>query len=998
MTLLLLVALLTGDAPKGAHYNDGACSEPLQGRDTPLQARDPQSPTPAAQFAGKRIVAAEVYLEGQPSTDVMVRDLIETRPGEPLSMADVRETIAHLFSLGRYQDITVEAFEAPEGVRVRFNLEPIHGVEKIEFEGDVKISAGTLRNAITERFGATPTVGRAADVAYFLQEIYNERGYLNAAIRPTVQVLHDPDRSILTFEVNAGPVARVREVALLGDPGEPREVFLDRIHADPGRVYERIEIDKRLAEFVARQRKAGRYEATASHGYRVSDDGQSVNLTVEVDRGPEVTVQFTGDPLPKARLEELVPVAREGAVDIDLLEDSERRIVNYLNQQGYWRASAASTRQQADSRLDVIFNVRQGLQYRIDGGVEVSGQKIVPIEEIRPLLLGLVAGEPFVEANLGAAVSRIRALYLQRGFAQVKVTSAATELNPQGGGGRVKPAITIVEGPLSRIGTVTFAGNQKVPSNELTQLLKSAPGVPYYAPHVMQDVESLTVEYRNRGFAAATIEAAPKLSADSSTIDLTFHVVEGPQTVVDHILIVGNVRTNPETILREVQFKTGEPLGLSDLIATRSRIAALGLFRRVQITEIPHAGSDNRDVLITVEESAATTLGFGGGLEVSRRLQRDENTGTAQQQIEFAPRGFFEVGRRNLGGRNRSVNLYMRLALRPDPNSATGDGGQFGFEEYRVIGTYRQPRTLGRSSEVIFTGAIEQGVRSSFNFARKGVTAEVMRTLDTRRNIRVNGRYTLGTTKTFDVAFDVGTPEGDIVTIERVFPQVRLSAFSSAISRDSRDDVVDPTKGWFVSGEGSMAARALGGEVGFIKSYTQALFFHRIPVKRRVVFAGRVALGLADGFPRQVPRQDAQGQPIEGQFVTIEDLPASERFFAGGDSTIRGFPLDSVGAEKTITPAGFPRGGNAVILLNAEVRFPVWGDFGGVVFVDGGNVFERATQLDLGNLRGSVGFGARYRSPIGPIRLDLGFKLDRRTTGLPEEGLTGIHFRIGHAF
>jgi outer membrane translocation and assembly module TamA len=262
----------------------------------------------------------------------------------------------------------------------------------------------------------------------------------------------------------------------------------------------------------------------------------------------------------------------------------------------------------------------------------------------------------------------------------------------------------------------------------------------------------------------------------------------------------------------------------------------------------------------------------------------------------------------------------------------------------------------------------------------------------------VSGRYSFSTTKTFDVTFDTETDEGEIGTIDRIFPQVRLSAFSAAISRDTRDDVVDPSRGWFLSGEGSVAARNLGGQVGFVKSYVQGLFFRRLPVTRRVVVAGRIAVGIADGFPRQVERTDADGNPIEGELVTIEDLPASERFFAGGDSTIRGFALDSVGTPRTITPTGFPRGGNAVLLLNGELRVPVWGDLGAAFFVDGGNVFERTTQLDLGELRGSVGFGVRYRSPIGPVRLDLGFKLDRRIVGNRLEPRRGIHFSIGHAF
>src|SRR6185437_16051835 len=123
--------------------------------------------------------------------------------------------------------------------------------------------------------------------------------------------------------------------------------------------------------------------------------------------------------------------------------------------------------------------------------------------------------------------------------------------------------------------------------------------------------------------------------------------------------------------------------------------------------------------------------------------------------------------------------------------------------------------------------------------------------------------------------------------------------------------------------------------------------------------AARLAIGLADGFPRSVPALGPDGQPIS---VTVEDLPASERFFAGGDTTIRGFPLDSVGAPNTISPSGFPRGGNALLLMNGELRLSVWRDLGAAFFLDGGNVYDRVTELDLGELRDSAGFGLRYKS------------------------------------
>jgi outer membrane protein assembly complex protein YaeT len=939
-----------------------------------------------ASLVGRQIVATEAVVEGFRTEDAAIRDLIETRAGEALAMAEVRETIAHLFSLGRYQDIQVEAFPEGDGIRLRYNLIPIHHVQRVEFRGQLGLSSGTLRQAMTERFGATPSAARATEVAQRLQEVYNGRGYLGAAVRPVVEIMHDPDRTILAFEINAGPAARIARATIEGDPGEPQDAFLRRIHAEPGRIYERFDVEDRLADFIQRQQRQGRYEATARHTFQQSDDGRSVNLTIEVDRGPAVTVQFTGDPLPKDRLDELVPVQREGSVDIDLIEDSERRIVQFLNQQGYWKASVTSTRQQTDQRLDIVFNVNRGLQYRIDGGVDVTGNQAIPFEEFRPALVRLPADALFVESELNAAVTAIRGVYLRQGFAHSRITASTTErATAVGGEGRVKPAITIVEGPRTVLGAVGFTGNEAISGEELATRIAAAGGRVYFEPTVIQDRDAILLEYRNRGFATATVEVTANLSEDKSRIDLVFTITEGPQTLVDHVLIVGNVKTDSKVIEREIVLKPGQPLGLSDLIESRRRIAALGLFRRVQISEITHAGSTKHDVLVTVEEAPSTTIGYGGGIETSQRLREASDTGAAEERLEFAPRGFFEVGRRNLGGRDRSVNLFMRLSLRPDA-----------AEEYRVIGTYREPRSFGLNSDIIITGAIEQGIRSSFSFTRKGVNAEVLRRVNPR--VRVSGRYSFSTTKTFDLNFGSDTDEGEIGTIDRIFPQVRLSAFSGAISRDTRDDVVDPSRGRFVSAEGSVAARNLGGQVGFVKSYVQGLFFHRLPVKRRVVFAGRVAVGIADGFPRQVPRADAEGNPIPDQFVTIEDLPASERFFAGGDSTIRGFALDSVGTPRTITPTGFPRGGNAMLLLNGELRVPVWGDLGAAFFADGGNVFERTTQIDLGELRGSLGFGVRYRSPIGPVRLDLGFKLDRRTIGDRLERPWGLHFSIGHAF
>ena len=136
---------------------------------------------------------------------------------------------------------------------------------------------------------------------------------------------------------------------------------------------------------------------------------------------------------------------------------------------------------------------------------------------------------------------------------------------------------------------------------------------------------------------------------------------------------------------------------------------------------------------------------------------------------------------------------------------------------------------------------------------------------------------------------------------------------------------------------------------------------------------------------------------VDGRPVTVEDLPASERFFAGGD-TMRGFALDQLGAPSTIDKDGIATGGNALVIANGELRVPVYRGLGVVGFVDTGNVFARTDDISLPEFRTAVGFGLRYKSPIGPIRIDLGFKLDRRTIAGRREDLTAIHISLGQAF
>jgi outer membrane protein assembly complex protein YaeT len=919
-------------------------------------------------------------------------------------MLQVRESITHLFSLGRFDDVRVDAAVGPTGVVLRYELSPLHLVSKIEFAGNTAapgIDTGQLRRALTDRYGQSPALDRVADLTRVITDVLRERGYRHPEIHPRARVAGSSQPAALIFTIDPGPRTLIGTVDIVGIPAVTRAELLDRLGVVPGSPYQPDALNERISRYIDTRRRRGYYAAQITPTVRFDVDERLANLTLTVMPGPHVRLVFDGDPLPADKRDELVPVEREGSADEDLLEDSSNRIEEYFRAQGYRDAKAPHVRKEAGDELLITFTIHKGPQYRVDR-VEVSGNASIPLVELR-LALRVREDQPFSEANLDADVATVEGLYRRRGFATVKVQSGVDPAASTAGALAVPVIVRLVvnEGVRTTVGAVRIEGNTSISETTLRPLLGLQVGVPYFDAQLRADADAIQAQYLNRGYQAVTVEPQPGFSADRTEASPILRIREGPQIFVDHVLIAGNVRTSSDTIERELQVKPGDPLSPAAVNESQRRLAALGLFRRAQITELRHGDETKRDVLVTVEEAPPTTVGYGGGVEGRLRVvRRAEQGGVAAEKFEVAPRAFVEVGRRNLFGKNRSVNLSTSVSLHPKDTpffhnaiAASGATGGYGFTEYRVLGTFREPRLLNTPADGLLTGIIEQQIRSSFNFARRSATAQLARHLT--RSFSVSGAYQLQQTRLFDVS----VAEADQKFIDQLFTQVRLSSFAASGIYDTRDDQVDPASGGYVSANGQLAARRIGSEVGFVKSFFTAQAFRALPHTNRVVLAGSARLGLAAGFRRDIIMTDADGNPVldrDGRPIVqsvVQDLPEPERFFAGGDTTVRGFALDTLGRPDTLRN-GFPIGGNGLVLFNAELRVPLRGGLGVVGFVDTGNVFARAADIDLGALRSAVGFGVRYKSPIGPIRVDLGFKVNRR----PGEGRSAWFISFGQAF
>jgi len=955
------------------------------------------------QHLGRTIADVRVEVSGVVLTDPAVVELVETRIGEPLTMRNVRATIDHLAGLGRFEDVRVLATPVEQGVTVRWLLTPVRRVGTIEIEGDAQLPEAAVRAELVDRFGATPSVARVPDMVAELEAFYADQGFRRASIQPRLEDSGSQlERVKLVMSVAAGARAAIRQVAVTTTPLAPQADVLRRLELATGRPFDRPALDARIESYEAELRERGYYEARVRQSHEFSSDGAAVDVQIEVETGPHVRVVFQGDPL-EGDADRLVPIREERSADQDLLEDASRRIEDALRRQGYRAAQAPYARRQEGDEVVVTFTVSRGLQHRVSA-VDLAGVSGLSRADLAPLLQ-IRPGDAFVEARVGAVAAAIAEMYRVRGFTQAAVKPAIQVLPEETRSGApfrpVEIRFDVQEGTQTLVSAVTIEGATAIATGDLAARMALAGGRPFYRPQLAADRDALQRAYRNLGYQNVSVISQLAFADEQRRVAITWTVAEGPQILVDRVLIKGNQRTGIELIRRELTIRSGSPMSDDALIESQRQLAATGLFRRVRVSELPRTGSNTRDVLVDLEEAPATTISYGGGLEVGR-IGAEDDDGQAGDTLDIAPRGFFDISRRNLWGKNRSVTFFARVTLRQSDSDADGNDRTYGLNDYRGLFTFREPRAFGTTGDAQFTAFVEQGLRTSFDFNRKGVTADYAKRFGT---ITTTGRYTFDSTKLFNERIAAEAQ----LDIDRLFPQVKLSKVFGSLLRDSRDDVLDPQKGSVLGVDASVAAKAIGSEVGFLKTFGQAFVYRRLPGRGFVLAAG-ARVGVAIGFPQTVPAvveiagpptgDTARGESRAAGFPTvIRELPASERFFAGGDTTVRGFALDRLGTPETLDPRGFPQGGNGLAVFNFEARAPYWKNLQFVWFTDAGNVFKTASDIGLDQLRVSSGIGFRYRSPIGPLRVDWGFKISTRLllTGGRERSNV-LHISLGQAF
>ncbi|MBK7707744.1 MAG: BamA/TamA family outer membrane protein [Acidobacteria bacterium] len=709
--------------------------------------------------------------------------------------------------------------------------------------------------------------------------------------------------------------------------------------------------------------------------------------------------------------------------------------------------------------------------------IRIEGTKLLPAAEVKTVLesqqatvLGIV---PYLGYGRGYTSSEllsedretIQSLMRELGFRSSTVT-VKQGVSPNG----EDLIITFVvnEGRPTRIDEVQLIGNSAFSESVLKSKLPNLIGQNYSRARIRNGVKKLVEFYSNEGFYEAGIifEVEEKSSDETEDrIKVIYRVEnEGKRVIINRIRISGNERTARNAILKALNLRVGNVLRAADIFASEQNLYASDAFKRVEIkTEPAGEGTDgNRliDIVINVEEQPPRLITYGGGFST-----------------DAGPFGSFDIRHFNLFGKLQQGGARARI-------SRLQQIFQVDYVNPRFISDGRSADGVRRFSPLTFTAQYQRDstvtrfFRSAFDKGTFGVVqridangnpidqfgnntgdptinrltlfAETSRTINYKERSLIFLRYRFEDVRLFNIE--------SLLIKDLLLPdaKIRISGFGATYVRDTREncnfrysvlEIIskgeagdpcrynpgDPTKGEYITAEYNLSLPFLGANIGFQKFQASYYRFYTVPALKNTTFAGRAVIGLANVFSKRSRFNSTQFPDLDGI------LPISERFFAGGSTSIRGFDFESAGPRVVIAPQGtfrdqsgqiialnpftVPFGGNALAIVNLEARIPLTKSIRAVPFYDGGNVFRRigdifnppdvpAGDTFRQNLRAlwshTVGLGLRLKTPVGgEFGVDFGYLLNPPQFRIPQPiGPDGIyrlrqeqiHFRFSQAF
>ncbi|MFM0076285.1 outer membrane protein assembly factor BamA [Paraburkholderia sediminicola] len=686
---------------------------------------------------------------------------------------------------------------------------------------------------------------------------------------------------------------------------------------------------------------------------KISTEGSVV--IVHVQERPAVgTIDFAGiHEFDKENLTKAlgaVGLSQGRYYDKALVDKAEQELKRQYLTRGYYAAEVTTTITPIDrNRVAILFSVAEGPSAKIRQ-INFIGNSVFSTDTLRDEMQMSTPNwfswysknDLYAKDKLTGDLEHIRSYYLNRGYLEFNIESTQVSLTPDKK--EMYLTVTLHEGEPYTVSSIKLAGNLLDREAELTKLLNIKPGERFSAEKLQATTKAIVDKLGEYGYAFATVNAQPKIDQEHHKVDLTLQVDPSRRVYVRHINVVGNTRTRDEVVRREMRQLESSWFDSNRLALSKDRVNRLGYFTDVDVTTVPVEGSpDQVDVDVKVSEKPTGAITLGAGYSSTDKVVL--SAGVSQDNV-------FGSGT-SLSVNVNTAKTYRTLTVTQVDPYFTVDG-------------------IKRITDVYYRTSYPLYNYTDTSFRILTVGADL--------------KFGIPFSEADTVYFGVGLEQNRLTT-DSLTPQSYLdyvAEFGHVVNnvpltigwaRDNRDSALVPSRGYFLQSNGEVGTPAGGTE--YYKADVQAQYYY----------------SFSRGFILGLNLQGGYGNGFGGKAY-----PIFKNYYAGGIGSVRGYEAGSLGPTDKTT--GDPIGGSRMVVANVEMTFPLPGTgwdrtLRVFTFMDAGNVWgDEGNSTGANGLRYSYGAGLEWISPIGPLKLSVGFPLFKHAT----DKYQVFQFQIGTSF
>jgi outer membrane protein insertion porin family len=924
---------------------------------------------PGQNYEGRTVSAVRFLPAEQTLPAEELAGLLTVKPGEKFSGLALRESLRKLFATGRFVNLEADLTAEGEDVVLTFITTPNRFIGNVSLQGNPgAVSRGELVNAAKLPLGAAFEESLLNQSVESIEDELRLDGFYESKVTYTLDRDLAHSQVNINFRVEPGPRARFTTPTLKGNLALPGDRLVKaagwrRFYGLGGWKYVREQtVQSGLRSILNLYRKNEYLMAKAQLERLDYQPAERVAIpSLRLEAGPRVQLRATGVKLSRNQMRKLVPIYEEQSVDKDLLMEGNRKISAFLRGKGFFDAKVRYELEQEDQVVAEIdpakdavidYEVERGPRYRVSA-IFLNGNSYFDNATLLERM-AVKAATPlryrqgrYSDELLNGDKFAIEDLYRSNGFLDVKVSTSVTR-RYRNQPDKVAIRVDISEGKQTLIESLRFEGIADSDRAVLEGFASASPGQPYSIFTINTDRDRILGLLYQNGYSESVFEALTEPGSQPGAIKLIYRIQGGRQHFVREVVITGLKSTNPSLVDKRIRLAPGAPLNNAEVYASQRRLYDLGIFARVDTAQQNPEGDEvSKTILFNVEEASRISFNGGIGAEVARIGGGITSLDSPAGGAGFSPRISLGVNRTNFLGLGHTVGVQTRLSN----------------IQRRILLTYLAPQFRDSDRFSLTTTALYDDARNVRTFNSKRLEASMQ--LAQRLSLANSIQYRLTFRR---VTIDQETIKIDPSLIPLLAQPVRVGSFSSTFIQDRRDDPVDAKRGRYTTVDVGLATRAFASSTNFARLLARNSSYYKIG--KDLVFARSLNIGVLTPYA------------VREGLDTQTDIPLPERFFGGGAYSHRGFPENQAGPRDLVT--GFPIGGKAILVNNLELRFPLIGDnLGGVFFHDAGNVYSdikkvslRWNQRDLKDfdyMVHALGFGFRYRTPIGPVRIDLAF-------------------------